>query len=85
MHHCGIIAERNSWMFREQTVDDIGIDAHMEFVEPSGKSKQLLALQIKSGASWFKREMIRGTLCLLSVFAGTVQGGWNFRTKRFCI
>lgn len=25
----------------------------MEYVEPSGKSKQLLALQIKSGTSWF--------------------------------
>ena len=25
----------------------------MEFTEPTGKQKQLLALQIKSGASWF--------------------------------
>ncbi len=52
--HCGEIAERNNWMFRDQPVDDIGIDAYMEFVESSGKSKQLLALQIKSGPSWFK-------------------------------
>ena len=35
--HCGEIAERNNWMFREQPVDDVGIDAHMEFVEASGK------------------------------------------------
>lgn len=53
VNHCGEIAERNNWMFREQPIDDIGIDAHMEFVESSGKSKQLLALQIKSGSSWF--------------------------------
>lgn len=52
--HCGEIAERNNWMFREQPVDDVGIDAHMEFIDSSGKPKQLLALQIKSGASWFK-------------------------------
>lgn len=31
--HCGKIAAKNHWMFREQPVDDVGIDAHMEFVE----------------------------------------------------
>lgn len=56
VYHCAEIAERNNWMFREQPVNDIGIDAHMEFVEESGKPKQLLAVQIKSGASWFKEE-----------------------------
>lgn len=56
VHHCGEIAERNDWMFREQPVDDVGVDAHMELVELSGKPKQLLALQIKSGASWFKEK-----------------------------
>ena len=56
VYHCGEIAERNNWMFREQPVDDVGIDAHMEFIESSGKPKQLLALQIKSGASWFKEK-----------------------------
>lgn len=55
MNHCGEIAERNNWMFREQPVNDIGIDAHMEFKQLSGKSK-LLALQIKSGESWFKEK-----------------------------
>ncbi len=43
------IAARNQWMFRPQPIDDIGIDAHMEQTEPTGKSKQLLAVQIKSG------------------------------------
>lgn len=54
INHVAEIAERNNWMFREQPVNDIGIDAYMEFAESSGKSKQLLALQIKSGSSWFK-------------------------------
>lgn len=54
VHHCAEIAERNGWMFREQPIDDVGIDAHMELVEADGKPKQLLALQIKSGKSWFK-------------------------------
>ena len=54
--HCGEIAERNHWMFREQPIDDVGIDAHMEYVDSSGKPKQLLALQIKSGRSWFEEK-----------------------------
>ena len=58
VHHCGEIAAKNNWMFREQPIDDIGIDAHMEFVDSSGKPKQLLALQIKSGASWFREKKI---------------------------
>lgn len=56
VYHCGEIAARNNWIFREQPIDDIGIDAHMEFTESSGKTKQLLALQIKSGESWFKEK-----------------------------
>lgn len=28
----------------------------MELTEPTGKSKQLLALQMKSGASWFEEK-----------------------------
>lgn len=56
VNHIGEIAERNQWMFREQPIDDVGIDAHMEFTEPTGESKQLLALQIKTGASWFEEK-----------------------------
>lgn len=56
VNHIGEIAERNQWMFREQPIDDVGIDAHMELTEPTGEPKQLLALQIKSGASWFKEK-----------------------------
>lgn len=54
--HCGEIAERNKWLFRDQPTNDIGIDAHIEFVDSSGKPKRLLALQIKSGASWFQEK-----------------------------
>ncbi len=46
VHHCGEIAEEYQWMFREQPVNDIGIDAHMEFTDPYGAAKQLLALQL---------------------------------------
>ena len=56
VYHCGEIAESNNWMFREQPINDIGIDAHMEYVDPSGKLKQLLALQIKTGESWFREQ-----------------------------
>ena len=52
VHHCAEIAERNNWLFREQPIDDIGIDAHMEWVEMNGISRQLLAVQIKSGESF---------------------------------
>ncbi|EUB25700.1 PF14280 domain protein [Streptococcus sp. AS20] len=55
IYECGKIAERNNWLFREQPINDIGIDAHMELIE-EGKPKQLLALQIKSGESWFKEK-----------------------------
>ena len=43
-------------MFRDQPIDDVGIDAHMELTEPTGEPKQLLALQIKTGASWFREK-----------------------------
>lgn len=56
VHYCGMAAESNNWLFREQPLNDIGIDAHMEYVESSGSPKQLLAVQIKSGSSWFKEE-----------------------------
>lgn len=51
--YCEMVAAKNGWIFREQPIGDIGIDAHMEMVENSGRPKQLLAMQIKSGESWF--------------------------------
>ena len=52
--YCSLIASKTEWMFREQPIDDIGIDAHMERTDKDGKVQQLLALQIKSGESYFK-------------------------------
>ena len=76
VYHIGEIAARNQWMFREQPIDDIGIDAHMELTEPSGEPKQLLALQIKSGASWFKEKKDDYV-----IFRGIKERQYNYWTK----
>ena len=75
VHHCAEIAERNNWLFREQPIDDIGIDAHMEWVEMNGVSRQLLAVQIKSGESWF-REQKDGHI----IFRGINERQYNYWT-----
>ena len=56
VYHIAKIAAEKKWMFRHQPVDDVGIDAHIELIEDTGESKQLIALQIKSGASWFREK-----------------------------
>ena len=55
---------RLGWVFREQPVEDTGIDAHVEVVEHSQATGKLLALQIKGGDSWFREPG---------------PGGWWFR------
>ncbi|MEM8642535.1 MAG: DUF4365 domain-containing protein [Cyanobacteria bacterium P01_G01_bin.54] len=42
------------WIFREQSIEDFGIDAFVEICEEGNPTGQLLALQIKSGSSYFK-------------------------------
>nr|MCR5483091.1 DUF4365 domain-containing protein [Bacilli bacterium] len=54
VNYCGLIASKREWLYRPQPVNDIGIDAHMEFIDSSDKPKQLIALQIKTGVSYFK-------------------------------
>jgi len=55
------------WAFRSQEVEDYGLDAHVEpFDGPSSPTGQLLALQIKSGESYFAEE---------------ADGGWWYRGK----
>ncbi len=44
------------WIFREQTILDYGIDALVEIVEGEYPTGKLVALQIKSGISYFKEE-----------------------------
>ncbi|PKG86493.1 hypothetical protein CXF85_01965 [Colwellia sp. 75C3] len=48
--------ERIGCIFREQAIVDCGIDAQIEAVEDENASGKLIALQIKSGASYFKEE-----------------------------
>ncbi|MFG2656060.1 DUF4365 domain-containing protein [Streptomyces sp. NPDC048425] len=50
-----LAVERNlGWLFREQPTEDYGIDAHMEVVDEEMVRGRLLAIQIKSGQTWFK-------------------------------
>ncbi|GGU15164.1 hypothetical protein GCM10010178_03330 [Lentzea flava] len=51
-------------MFREPGEEDLGIDAHFEIVEDGKSLGLLLAVQIKSGRSWFE---------------SPAEGGWWFR------
>ena len=46
--------EKLDWLFREQPTEDYGIDAQIEVVEGDVVEGKLIALQIKSGMSWFK-------------------------------
>ncbi len=55
-----LIFERLGWIFREQSVEDYGIDAHVEVVENAKATGRLIALQIKSGESWFKEKTSSG-------------------------
>lgn len=48
---------QHGWLFREQTTHDYGIDAHIEIVDNGRPTGKLVALQIKSGASFFTEEI----------------------------
>ena len=65
------IFERLGFIFREQPIEDYGIDAHIEVVENEKATGKLIALQIKSGDSFFKEKnndsiVFRGELKHLS-------------------
>lgn len=49
-----IVLEDLGWIFREQTISDVGIDAHIETVNDGSPTGKLLALQVKTGASHFQ-------------------------------
>ena len=55
-----LLFERLGWIFREQPTEDYGIDAHVEVVESNTATGKLIALQIKSGNSWFKEKTTDG-------------------------
>lgn len=48
--------ERCGYIFREQPISDCGIDAQVEWVENGIATGELIALQIKSGSSFFSEE-----------------------------
>ena len=45
-----------NWTFRPQVISDYGIDAQVEVWDHDKVTRKLLALQIKSGASYFKKK-----------------------------
>ncbi|MGU3541042.1 DUF4365 domain-containing protein [Methylobacterium sp. A54F] len=55
-----IFFSRHDWLFREQPLHDWGIDAHVEPKTGKRPTGQLLALQIKTGPSWFASENSNG-------------------------
>ena len=61
------IEDELGWLFRNQPTEDYGIDAQAEVVDGEDVRGRLLALQIKSGTSWFKEAK---------------PGGWWFRPDR---
>lgn len=46
----------HGWLFREQTTHDYGIDAHVEIVSDQRPTGKLIAIQIKTGTSFFAEE-----------------------------
>jgi hypothetical protein len=45
------------WLFREQTIQDIGIDAQVEIMENDISTGRLIAIQVKSGKSYFSEKV----------------------------
>jgi|LGOV01.1.fsa_nt_gb hypothetical protein len=54
------VAQELQWLFREQTTSDLGVDAHVEVLWSGKSSGRLLALQIKSGNSYFREQTDQG-------------------------
>lgn len=49
-----IFTSKFEWIFREQPISDMGIDAHIEIVNDGQATGQLIGLQIKTGGSYWK-------------------------------
>lgn len=47
---------KHGWLFREQPTHDYGIDAHIEIVKNQRPTGKMVAVQIKSGTSFFSEE-----------------------------
>lgn len=59
-------ARHMRWTFRDQPVDDYGIDAHIEPKRNGAPAGRLIAAQIKGGLSYFKSK---------------ASGGWYYKGK----
>lgn len=57
-----IVSEQLHWIFREQPVEDYGIDGQIEICEEGLPTGRLLGVQIKCGKSWFARRSEQGYL-----------------------
>ncbi|PNV62991.1 hypothetical protein C0033_05530 [Clostridium sp. chh4-2] len=55
-----IVQEELKWIFREQPKDDFGIDAYIEICDNGMPTGRLIAVQIKSGNSYFARKTTEG-------------------------
>ncbi|MES9995937.1 DUF4365 domain-containing protein [Desulfovibrio aminophilus] len=51
---------QHGWLFREQPIHDFGIDAQVEIVDRNQPTGKLIALQIKSGVSYFRNKSDKG-------------------------
>ena len=49
-----LVLNELEWIFREQPIVDVGIDAHIERVDDGAPTGKLIALQIKTGPSHFR-------------------------------
>lgn len=63
-----LIQDELKWIFREQPTDDYGIDAHLEIVSEDKVTGRLIAIQIKTGESYFKEKNDEGY-----VFRGRIE------------
>lgn len=54
--YCSLIAAKTEWMFREQPIDDIGIDAHMEQYGYRWQSSTASCSSNKEWGELFQRE-----------------------------
>jgi len=54
------VAQELQWLFREQPTSDLGVDAQVEVLRNGKSSGRLLALQIKSGNSYFREQTDQG-------------------------
>ncbi len=55
-----IVTEKLNWIFREQPIEDYGIDAHIEVCIDGKPTGRLIAVQIKCGESWFSLKSQEG-------------------------